>query len=182
MLAAVLGLGAVALLADKLFLGGHADAAAAAPPEAPTAATTAAEPAASLPGPVPAATSRVGETLLAALHLRKGDWTDAELQASLRPTPAWALYADPEQPKAAPARSLEGRFCEKYRLTGVIGRDESATALIEQAGEKQPLVLKLGAVIDGFRLVKVDDGVAYFRVEVGNEQAQLRVSKELGKP
>jgi hypothetical protein len=169
-LAAVLGLGAVALLVDKLVLGPSGAAAA---PEATVAATTATPTTSPTPTVQPAAPSRVGGTLLAALRVRPDQWTDDAISASLRPTPAWALDADPEPARPAPAKSLEGRFCEKYRLKAVIGSDASVAALVEAAGQPAK-VLQLGSDIDGFKLVRVENNIAYF--EAGSQHAELTVA------
>ncbi|MCC6661164.1 MAG: hypothetical protein IT437_09790 [Phycisphaerales bacterium] len=169
-LAAVLGLGAVALLVDRLVPGpAPADAA---PPETPRAATEAAPAAPSAAAPLASASGagQVSRNLLGALDATF--WDDAAVKASLRPTPQWALFADPEPARAAPAQSIEGRFCQQYKLTSVIG-GETPAVIIEDAGK--PRVLQIGSELGGFRLVRVERGVARF--EAGAQHVELTVTQ-----
>ena len=174
-LAAVLGLGVTALLTDRLFLS-PADAGAAPPAAAAEPAPAVAAKPATLPAPPPAETGAVRGNLLAALGA--ASWDQRQIQSSLRPTPAWALFADPEPAKAAPAVSADGKFRERYRLKAVIREGGTAAALIGDLKGKQGTVLRLGSILDGFRLVRVDQGVAYF--EGAGQAVQLEIAETEG--
>ena len=160
MYAAVLGLGALALVVDRAILA-PADAAA-----TPAAAADAAAPSTSAPRPSAAPAPPRGESLAA--RLQRVGWDDGPM-----PRTADAFVADeswrreplPASGVAPAAGELLAAFREGHRLTTVMAASKTpdgsvasrAVAVIERAPGGEKVCIGEGDEIDGFRLVKIGD-------------------------
>jgi hypothetical protein len=178
-LAAVLGLGVLALVLDRaVFTPGEAGAVtpSASGPAPATASTQASAPQRTAkPGSTSMAVVR--KNLYAALDVT--EWDDRAIGGSLRPTPGWALFADPREERPAPSGTSQmDRFRQAYHLKAVMKQGDSWVAIITGGQFKQGQLFRVGSALDGFRLIKLDDRTAVF--EAGSQRVELSLPKPMG--
>jgi len=175
---AVLAVGIVALLVDRLFLGPQEIA-----PEQSKAATTgsdvrpdpAAKPSASPPAgrQTPAWTETISSRLMALANREKLDL--ANVTDAFRPGTGWRREPPPQASKAVPKTSPAKLFRQRHRLLATVADEQGGKAIVDG------ICLRVGDQLDGLTLVAIGDGVAIFAWRDIRAELRLASTRE-GSP
>ena len=168
----ILAVGLVALVADRVFLGGGG-----VPPSSAEAAATplvigpiAQLPQARAPGTASAWPKQPNVSIadrLAAVATTEGINT-SEVKDAFGPSAAWLAQLRPsaDRPSGLPLDLAEA-FCQRHRLTAVMVQGGGGKAIVDDK------CLAVGEKIDGFALVAVEHNSAVFAC--GDRRAELKL-------
>lgn len=177
-LLAVLAVGGMALLVDRLILSNPGPSLASA--DAVTAASVTVAPAVTPSNAAPPPEAQSGEStaasVTAVLARRLEEVAQAQLEDKASPrdaftiAPTWMQVKTPQQQQADPVNVELERFARKYKLNAVLARDNGAIAIVNG----QPLAV--GQTLDGFTLEEVRKRSVVFR------QGMHRMELSLSSP